>query len=213
MKKSIYPKIFMWLFVGLLITFFTGIYVVTNNNMLSTIFEGNFFWILVLLELGLAIFLSIRIHKMQPITAKIVYIAYSVLSGVSFSSVFIVYKLESILFAFLVASVLFLIFAIIGFTTKIDLSKIGTFLFMMLLGIVVCSLINIFIGNTTFDLIISCISIVIFLGYIAYDIQMIQRLEDEFPEENLAIFGAFQLYLDFINIIYDLLNLFGKRDD
>ena len=84
---------------------------------------------------------------------------------------------------------------------------------MMLLGVVICSFINIFLHNETFDIIVSCISILVFLGYIAYDIQVIRRLEGEIQEENLAIYGAFQLYLDFINIIYDLLRLFGQNDD
>ncbi len=213
MKKSIYPKIFLWLFLGLVITFFTGLYVVTNQSARSMIFEGNLYWIAILVELGLAIFLSVRIHKMKASTATICYISYSVFSGFSFSSLFIVYKLESILLAFLGAAILFLIFALIGFYTKLDLSKIGSYLFMILLGVIICSIINLFLGNELFDTVISCISITVFLGYIAYDIQTIQRIEGEVPEDNLAIYGAFQLYLDFINIIYDLLNLFGKSND
>ncbi len=213
MENKIYSKVFLWLFIGMLMTFLTGIYTTTNESALSVIFSGGFYWILVVVELLLAIFLSARIHKMSPTTARICYLLYTFLTGLTFSSVFIVYKLESILLVFGITSLLFLVFALIGKTTKIDLSKLGTYLLMMLLGIIICSIINIFLGNSTFDLVISCISIIIFLGYIAYDVQKIKRLNGFLAEDNLAVIGAFELYLDFINIFIDLLRLFGKADD
>lgn len=213
MKNKIYPKTFMYLFIGLLITFLTGYYVQTNQDMLEFIFTGGTYIFLVILELGVAIFLSARITKMSPVTAKTCYLLYSFLSGLSFSSVFVIYKLESILMVFLVAAALFLIFALIGYFTKLDLTKIGTYLLMILLGVIICSVINIFVGNETFDIVVTCISIVVFLGYIAYDIQQVKRLEGMIDDENLAVISAFQLYLDFINIIYDLLRLFGNFND
>ncbi len=213
MKNKIYSKVFLWLFVGLLVTFVTGIYTKTNQSALEFIFVNNGYIFLIILELAVAVFLSARIHKMSPITAKTCYLIYSFLSGLSFSAIFIVYKVESIMLVFLIASILFLLFALLGYFTKLDLTKIGTFLLMMLLGVVICSVINIFMQNETFDLVVTCISILVFLGYIAYDIQSIKRLEGSIEEDNLAIYGAFQLYLDFINIIYDLLRLFGQNDD
>lgn len=213
MQNKIYPKTFMYLFIGLLITFLTGYYVQTNQDMLEFIFTGGTYIFLVILELGVAIFLSARITKMSPVTAKTCYLLYSFLSGLSFSSVFVIYKLESILMVFLVAAALFLIFALIGYFTKLDLTKIGTYLLMILLGVIICSVINIFVGNETFDIVVTCISIVVFLGYIAYDIQQVKRLEGMIDDENLAVISAFQLYLDFINIIYDLLRLFGNFND
>lgn len=213
MKNKIYSKVFMWLFVGLLVTFVTGIYTKNNQSALEFIFMNNGYIFLIIIELAVAIFLSARIHKMSPITAKTCYLIYSFISGLSFSAVFIVYKVESIMLVFLVASILFLLFALLGYFTKLDLTKIGSFLLMMLLGVVICSVINIFMHNETFDLVVTCISILVFLGYIAYDIQSIKRLEGSIEEDNLAIYGAFQLYLDFINIIYDLLRLFGQNDD
>lgn len=213
MENKIYSKVFLWLFIGMLVTFITGIYTTTNEAALSVIFSGGFYWILVVAELLLAIFLSARIHKMSSTTARICYLLYTFLTGLTFSSLFIVYKLESILLVFGITSLLFLVFALIGKTTKIDLSKLGTYLLMMLLGIIICSIINIFLGNSTFDLVISCISIIVFLGYIAYDVQKIKRLNGFLAEDNLAVIGAFELYLDFINIFIDLLRLFGKADD
>lgn len=213
MENKIYSKIFLWLFLGLLLTFATGIYTSTNIDALEVIFTKGFYWLFIVLELGLAIFLTARIRKMQPTTAKIVYLLYTFLTGLTFSSIFIVYKLESIILVFLVAALLFLAFALIGYFTKIDLTKISTLLVMMLFGVILCTIINIFLGNQTFDIIISCISIIVFLGFIAYDIQKIKRMEDYLPQDNLAVIGAFELYLDFINVFLDLLRIFGKTDD
>lgn len=213
MKNKIYSNMFLWLFVGLLVTFGTGIYTASNEAAINAIFGKNLYIVLVLAELGVAIFLSARISKMQPTTAKVLYLAYTFLSGLTFASLFIVYKLTSILIVFGVTSVLFLIFALIGRYTKLNLSKLGTYLLMMLLGIIICSIVNAFIGNTTFDIILCIVSIVIFLGFIAYDVQKIERLEGLIDDENLAILGAFELYLDFINIFIDLIRLFGDTRD
>lgn len=213
MNNKIYSKVFMWMFIGLLVTFITGIYTSTNVDALEVIFNKNGYWILLIVELGLAIFLSARIHKMSPTTARICYLLYTFFTGLTFSSIFIVYKIESIMLVFLVTAILFLIFAIIGKTTKVDLTKISTILLMALLGVIVCTIINIFLQNSTFDMILSGISVLIFLGFIAYDIQKIKRLDGWVNEENLAVIGAFELYLDFINIFLDLLNLFGNSKD
>lgn len=213
MENKIYSKVFMWMFIGLLVTFITGVYTSTNIDALEVIFNKGFYWILAIAEIGLAIFLSARIHKMKPTTAKITYLLYTFLTGLTFSSIFIVYKVSSIMLIFLITSILFLIFALLGYFTKIDLTKIGTILAMMLLGIIICIIINFFLGNETFDIIITCISIIIFLGFIAYDIQKIKKIGNFISEDNLAVIGAFELYLDFINLFLDLLRLFGKRND
>ena len=213
MENKIYTKVFLWMFIGLLVTFLTGAYTSTNIDALEVIFSQGLYWVFAVAEIVLAIILSARIHKMQPTTAKILYLLYTFLTGLTLSSIFIVYKLQSIMLVFLVSSILFLVFALIGHFTKIDLSKIGIYLIMILFGIILCSIINIFLGNETFDIIISCISVVVFLGYIAYDIQKIKRIDGMLPEDNLAVIGAFELYLDFINLFLDLLRLFGKSDD
>ena len=213
MENKVYSKVYFWLFIGLLVTFLTGIYTATNKDALAVIFTQGFYLIFLLIELGLAIFLSARIHKMQPTTAKISYLLYTFFSGLTFSSIFITYKLESIILVFAITSVLFLIFAVIGYFTKIDLSKIGTFLLMILIGVIICTIVNIFLQNSTFDLILSIICIVAFLGFVAYDVQKIKHLNGFMLEDNLAVMGAFELYLDFINIFIDLLRIFGNSDD
>lgn len=212
MRKNLYSNMFIWLFIGLLVTFGTGMYFSTNISAVKKIF-GTTYIFLILAELGIAIYLSARINKMQSSTAKALYILYAFLSGLTFSAIFIVYKLTSIILVFGITSVLFLIFALIGRYTKLDLTRFGTYLLMILLGVIICSIINIFLGNTTFDIIISIISIIVFLGFIGYDIQKVERLEGYISDENLAIIGAFELYLDFINIFIDLLRIFGDTRD
>lgn len=214
MENKLYPKVFMWMFIGLLVTFLTGFFVSTNENMLLSIFSGGAYFFFVIAELAVVIFLSARIHKMKSTTAKICFILYSFLTGLTLSSIFVVYELESIMLIFLVAAFLFGVFGLIGYKTNIDLSKLGTILIMLLLGIIVCTVVNIFLGNETFDIIICIVSIVVFLGFVAYDIQKIKRLENSMMEEDkIAIIGALELYLDFINIFLDLLRLFGNSRD
>lgn len=212
--EKVYPKIFMWMFIGLLITFLTGYIVSINENMLYKVFSGAGCIILAIIEIALVIFLSARIKKMKPMTAKISFILYSFVSGLTFSAIFVTYELTSIIFVFGITAFLFGIFALLGYVLKIDLSKFGIFLLMALLGIIVCGILSIFIQNETFNFIITAASLLIFLAYIVYDINRIKNTLDEFTEEdNLAIFGALQLYLDFINVMIRLLEFFGKRRD
>lgn len=212
-NNKAFGKVFMWMFIGLLITFLTGYVVSSNDNMLYNIFSGGTYFILIIIELVLVVYLSARIHKMQVTTARIVFILYSFVSGLTFGSIFIVFKMSSIMLIFLITAILFGIFALIGRFTKLDLTKAGTILLMMLLGIVICTFVNVFLKNDNLDLFVSYISIIIFLGFTAYDMQKIKMLSYEFDDEDkIAIIGALELYLDFINIFIDLLRIFGKRD-
>ena len=212
--KNVMSKIFLWMFLGLLVTFGTGYYVSTNENMLYNIFSGGMYFFLIILEFVLVIVLSARIRKMNPMTAKIMFLLYSFVTGVTFASIFIEFKLESIMFVFLISAILFGIFALFGHFTKLDLTKMGTFLLMALFGIILCIVVNLFLNNEMFDIIISSISVLVFLGFTAYDIQKIKLLSYNFEnEDNLAIIGALELYLDFINIFLDLLRLFGESND
>lgn len=210
MENKMFSKVFGWMFIGLLMTFITAIYVSTNENILYTLFTTKLYLVTFIAEIVLVIFLSSRIKKMSVTTARITFLVYSFLTGLTFSSIFVAYKLTSITLMFLIAAILFLIFALIGKYTKVDLTKFRTLLIMMLFGVLFTSIINIFLGNSTFDTIICIISIIVFLGFTAYDIQKIELLKYEIEEDKLAIYGALQLYLDFINIFIDLLRLFGS---
>ena len=215
MVEKIMPKVFLWMFIGLLITFLTGYYVASHEFATMKILGGYKYIFLVILEFAIVIFLSARITKMSPTTAKISFLLYSIVSGLTFCGIFLVYSLSSVMYVFLITAIIFGIFAFIGYVTKIDLTKIGTYLIMALIAIIICSIINIFINSNTFEFILSIISIIIFVGFTAYDVQKIQRMSNYnlIPEENLAIYGALELYLDFINLFIDLLRIFGKNNN
>ena len=193
--NNVFKKVYMWMFIGLLLTFATGYFVSINENMAYKVY--NLYWVLAIIEIILVIVLSARIGKMNITTSRIMFLTYSFVSGLTFSSVFIAYDMRSIIIVFLISSLLFLIFAILGYITKLDLTSVGTFLLMALIGIVICS-----------------ISILIFLGFTAYDVNKIKQLQDIYPDEDsLAIVGALELYLDFINIFLDLLRIVANNRD
>ena len=212
--NQLISKTFLWMFVGLLVTFLTGYIVSINENMLLSIFGGPLFWIIIILEFALVIFFSARVHKMKPMTARICFLLYSFVSGLTFSSIFVGFELSSVLYVFLIAAVVFAIFGAIGYFTNLDLNKISTYLLMALLAIIICSIVNLFIGNSTFDLIISIIALLVFFGFTAYDIQKVKILSNMgMDHEVVAINGAFELYLDFINIFLHLLSIIGDAKD
>jgi Integral membrane protein, interacts with FtsH len=210
--NQIFSKVFMWLFVGLALTFGIAYTVSGNETMIYNLFSGGKYLLIWAIEFIVVIVLCTRINKMSFMTAVILFLLYSGLTGLTLSSIFILYEISSIVWVFGIAAGLFLIFGLIGYFTKIDLTKFGTFLLMGLLALIVAMIINMFVGNESFDIMLCIVGIVIFLGYIAYDIQLIknqmQVIEDE---DKLAIYGAFQLYLDFINLFLRLLRLFGNR--
>ena len=209
--NKIFTKVFAWMGIGLLITFLTSYLISTNETMLYNIFT-KFYIFIVIAEVVTVIILSARIRKLSPMTAKVMFCLYSFLTGLTFSIIFVVYEMSSIIYVFGITAILFFIFAFIGAKTNMDLTKIGTYLFMLLLGIIICEIINIFVGSETFDIVLTIIGLIIFIIYIAYDVNVIKSnaliIQDE---DNLAIYGALQLYLDFINIFLKLLRLFGRE--
>lgn len=209
--NNLLTKVFRWFGLGLLVTFITAYFTSTNVTMLSLIFGTPAYIIIMISEIVVAIFLTTRIRKMESTLTKILYIGYSILTGLTFSSIFIVYKMESIIFVFLATSLIFLVFSIIGKNTKINLSKMGTYLLIALLSIVILGIINAFIMNNTLDMFLCSIGIIVFTLYVSYDVNRIVNYYDD--TENMAIVGAFQLYLDFINIFIKLLRLLGKNRD
>ena len=214
MEKSIFSKIYMWVFIGLLITFASGYYLQTSLSLLSLLFTNSSYLILYIAQIAIAIILPVRLHKMSKTTATILYLVYTLLTGLTFSSIFVIFNIWDIVFVFLVTALVFLIFALIGRFTKIDLTKIGTFLLMAIIGIIILEIINIFVMSSGLDLFLCIVGLIVFLGYIAYDVQKIKRMSDYgMDQDKLAIYGAFELYLDFINVFLRLLQLFGRRRD
>ena len=212
--NRVFPKMFLWMFIGLIVTFGVAYFLSQNETMMYNLFSGKKYIIVWIAEIVVVLVLSLRIRKLSVMTARILFLLYSLLTGLTVSSIFIVYSIPSIIYVFLITSVLFLVFAIIGYVTKIDLSRFGSILMMALLGSLICVVINIFVKSETFDLVTTIVMVLIFLAYIAYDINVIKRnymdIEDE---DKLAIYGALSLYLDFINLFLRLLRLFGKSND
>lgn len=208
-----YSKTFFWMFIGLLITFVTGYYVSLNENMLYNICTGGMHFLLFIVEIIVVIVLTRRLHKMSDMTAKVLFCLYSFLTGLTFSVLFYAYSIQSIMYIFAVTAGLFLIFAFIGKTTNIDLTKLGSVFMMILIGLLVVSIINIFIGSTMLELVLSWVFVILFLGITAYDMQKAKQLMEVYGEEKGSIMTALQLYLDFINIFIELLKLFGKNRD
>ena len=215
MKRELLPQVFTWLFIGLLITFIGGYVVSLNENMLANIFTSGWYWAFVIAEVIIALVLNMRVAKMNKNVAICLYLFYTFLTGLTISFIFIAYKLSSISVIFLITSILFAIFALIGKYTKIDLSKIWIYLTIALIAIIVLSIINMFVLSEKLDMITCIIGIVVFLGYIAYDMQRISRSQDydQINDTSYPIVFAFNLYIDFINLFIDLLRLFGSKND
>lgn len=212
--NKLISKSFLWMCIGLLVTFVTGFGVASNERMLENIFNGNTFWLFVVLEFVLVIVLSWRCMKMSPVAAKICFILYAFVSGLTFSSIFVVYDIASIMMVFLVSSVIFGVMAFIGYKTNVDLSKLGFYLMMGLIAVIIVSVINIFIGSNGLEMALSIICVLLFIGITAFDVQKIKSLEGSgLPEDNLAIYGALELYLDFINIFIDLIRIIDENKD
>lgn len=212
--NSLFSKTFLWMAIGLAFTFVTGYVVSINPTMVENIYGGWGYFVFVIIEFILVIFLSARVMKMKPTTAKLSFLLYSFVSGLTFASIFIYYSMNSIMLIFLISAAIFGLMSFIGYTTKMDLTKMGTYLYMGLFAVLITILVNIFIGSSFISLIISVICIIIFIGITAYDVQKIKSLESiGLPEDNLAIYGALDLYLDFINIFVQLLSIFGNSDN
>lgn len=212
MENKIYSKMFGWLFIGLLITFVSGYALSLNEIVLANVLSIGIIPIIVI-ELVVAVLMGFRIQKMNPLTAKICYILYSIVTGVTFSTIFITFEMSSIIMVFLITALLFGLLAAYGYFTKRDVTKIGNMLFVALIAIIIISIINIFLRNSSIELGISIISVIIFMGYVIYDMNNIKYLLSSLDDDKASVYGAFQLYLDFINIFIRLLELFGKKDD
>ena len=209
MKNKLIAKSFLWMAIGLLVTFVTGYLVSSSFNLSYAIFNNHLYILLVIIELILVFALSAFVHKFSPTVAKVVFLFYSFISGLTFSSIFIAYELTYIMYVFFIAAALFALFGFIGYYTKVNLTKIGTILLMGLVGAIILEILNVFLFKGSLDIIICIIFLVVFLGITAWDLQKLKNMDDS---DNAAIYGALQLYLDFINILISLLRLFGRRN-
>ena len=212
-------KVFNWMAIGLGLTGFTAFLVFNSAAAQQMIFSNKLvFYGLIFGELGMVIYLSARIEKISAQTATGLFIAYSVLNGATLSAVLLMYTATSVASAFFVAGGMFATMAVYGTVTKKDLSGVGSFLVMGLMGMIIASVVNIFIGSSMVSWVVSAIGVVVFTGLTAYDVQKIQRIGGsgimnggEAVIRKGAIMGALALYLDFINLFLSLLRLMGDR--
>jgi uncharacterized protein len=181
----------------------------------QTIFQSPLLWVLVLAPLGLVFVLSFSINRLQPTTALMLFFVYAGLLGLSLASIFLVYTHASITRVFFISAATFGALSLYGYTTQRDLTGVGSFMFMGLIGIIIASLVNVFLHSTGLDWAISIIGVVVFAGLTAYDTQRIKEMYSPMDDGTVggrkAVMGALSLYLDFINLFLMLLRLFGDR--
>lgn len=213
-ENKLMSKTFFWMFIGLLGTAIVSWYTYSSGLFVDIITNG-YFNILLILEVIVVLLFSFLFKKLSPMLVAILYFIYSMLNGVSLSTIFAVFDLNSIIQLFIVSALLFGGFAIIGFITKRDLSSWHILLFGILIAGIILSLINLFLGNSMLDLIIDWVILFVFFGITAYDVNKIKQLqfEPDLNKDKLYIYGAMELYLDFINIFLRVLSIFGKRKD
>lgn len=212
-------SVYNWMCIGLAVTGFTAWYIADSPALINMI-SGGMFWILIIATLGLVFVLSGMINRISAGAATGLFVLYSALMGAMLSSIFLVYKFESIASTFFICSGTFLACSIYGWTTKRDLTSIGGFLMMGLIGIIIASVVNIFMGSAMVYAVISYIGVIVFVGLTAYDTQKIKNMALSQPDgldgaviRKGAILGALSLYLDFINLFLMLLRIFGQSRD
>lgn len=212
-------KVYVWMSLALAITGFTAYAVADIPNLQEIVLMNKWvFWGLIIAEFGLVIAISAGINKLSLTTATLLFVLYSVVNGATLSVIFIAYTLGSIATVFFITAGTFAVMAFIGYTTKADLSKMGKILLMALIGMIIATLVNVFfVKSGMFDLVLSYIGVLIFVGLTAYDSQKIKVMLMQAGDmsersQKIALLGALSLYLDFINLFIYLLRIFGRRN-
>ena len=212
-------KVYTWMMLALAITGLTAWGVANSPGIMTTIMTNRLlFWGLCIGELALVWGVSAAIHRLSLTTATLLFILYSVLNGVTMSFIFLAYTAQSIASVFFITACTFGAMAAYGYFTKSDLSSWGKILFMALIGLIIATIVNIFLGSSMLSMIISYVGVLIFVGLTAYDTQRIKEMlstadaADE-SAQKIALLGALSLYLDFINLFLYLLRIFGGSRD
>lgn len=212
-------NVYVWMTLALAVTALTAYYVATNEQLVFAMASSRLlFFGLIVGELVLVIILTARIHKLSFAVAALLFVAYSVVNGATLSMIFLAYTSSTVATAFFCAAGTFAAMAVVGSFTKHDLTKIGGLLLMALIGLIIASVVNVFLRNGFMDTVISYVGVLIFVGLTAYDAQRIKRMlllhgtEENDSTRKIALLGSLSLYLDFINLFLYLLRIFGSRD-
>ena len=218
--NTLFRKVYQFMALGLIITSITAYLTAATPAMLRFFYGSSAPLIIAaVVEIGLVLYLSMAINKISSGTALLLFLIYSFVNGLTCSILLLVYTQNSIYQAFFTAAGMFGVMSVYGLFTKRDLTGMGSFLVMGLFGIIIASLINIFVKSSGMELVISILGIIIFMGLTAYDTAKIKQLSttingaDSSALTKIAVIGALQLYLDFINLFIYLLRIFGKRRD
>ena len=211
-------KVYVWMTLALMITGATAYGVATSPGIQMALFSNQLlFWGLVIAEFALVIGISAAINRLSLTTATLMFVLYSVINGAMLSSIFLIYTMSSIASVFFITAGTFGVMALIGYTTKKDLTSMGRILFMALIGIIIATVVNIFLKSSGLQMIVSYLGVLIFVGLTAYDSQKIKNMLQMAPDasetsQKLALLGALTLYLDFVNLFIYLLRIFGRRE-
>lgn len=224
-EKSLFASVFTWMFLALAVTTVFSLLFAYNPSLGNLLYKQDDMgrtgisiigWICMLAPIGLVLVMNFAFNKLSFTALMAIFFGYAALNGISFSAIFHIYNMNSIGTVFASTCALFGIMALAGYTTKTDLTKMGSLLFIGLIGIVIASLINMFMKSDTMGYIISIISVIVFTGLTAFDVQKIKALaqanDGSSDFKKMGVMGALTLYLDFINLFLSLLRLFGRRD-
>ncbi len=218
--NSFIQSVYNWMGIGLGLTGVIA-YFTAQSPVMRNLIHGNpmLFFGLIIVELGIVFYLSARVARLQASTATGLFVLYAALNGLTLSFIFLVYTGASIASTFFVCAATFIACSIYGMTTKRDLTSLGGFMFMGLIGIIIASVVNLFIQSSAMTMIISYIGVFVFIGLTAYDTQKLKHMARTQPEDleagvirKGAIIGALSLYLDFINMFLMLLHILGSRE-
>jgi uncharacterized protein len=210
-------RVYNYMGLGLVVTGLVAFIVGTTPALYVPIFSSPLKWVVMLAPLAFVFFFSFKMHSMSASAAQMTFWAFSAVMGLSLASVFLVFTGASIARTFFIAATMFGAMSLFGYTTKRDLSKMGSFLIMGLIGVMIASIVNIFVGSTALQFAVSVIGIIVFVGLTAYDTQNIKEQfaenYDHESQQKLAVSGALSLYLNFVNIFQLLLNFTGQREE
>ncbi len=218
-SRSFVANVFSYMTLALVITGVAAYWFAASGNILA-LMQGSslLLWGIMLAPIGMVLIMSFAFNRLSFTALMGLFLAYSLVNGISLSVIFLIYSSAAISKVFFITAGLFATMAVVGYTTKTDLTKLGSILMMAVFGIVIASLVNYFMESAAFDYLISCVGVLVFTGLVAYDTQKVKRIGagveyGTATAGKLALMGALSLYLDFINLFLFLLRVFGGRRD
>jgi FtsH-binding integral membrane protein len=215
-QRTFMSRVYGWMTIGLLVTALTSLFVASDRTLIKSIFQTGLFWVLIIAELGIVLLLSAALRKLPVAVAAGLFLLYSALTGATLSIILLIYTASSVGATFVVTAGMFGSMSLFGYVTKRNLNGLGHFMMMGLFGIIIAMIVNIFLHSDAMAWLISFIGVIVFTGLTAYDTQKIKQqyavnAAGTAMYQKTALYGAFALYLDFINLFLFLLRFMGNR--